>query len=100
LYIVTAWVAIQVAGELFPAIGVPDEAIRYVWLIIASLFPIAVVFAWRYDVSLEGVTRTPPASPSDDFDPSLRKTDFVLLAALQDQFGLTSAFPDSGHSIS
>jgi len=82
LYIVTAWVAIQVAGEFFPAIGVPDEAIRYVWLIAASLFPIAVVFAWRYDVSLEGVTRTPPASPSDDFDPSLRKTDFVLLAAL------------------
>ncbi len=82
LYVVTAWVAIQVAGEFFPAIDVPDEAIRYVWLIVASLFPIAVVFAWRYDVSLEGVTRTPPASPSDDFHHSLRKTDFVLLAAL------------------
>ena len=82
LHIVTAWVAIQVAGEFFPAIGVPDEAIRYVWLIVASLFPIAVVFAWRYDVSLEGVTRTPPVSPSDDFDPSLQKTDFGLLAAL------------------
>src|SRR5210317_2556985 len=82
LYIVAAWVAVQVADQFFPAIGVPDEAIRYVWLIVAFLFPLAAVFAWRYDVSLDGITRTAPASPGDDFDPSLRKTDAVLLAAL------------------
>ena len=82
LYIVAAWVAVQVADQFFPAIGVPDEAIRYVWLIVASLFPLAVVISWRYDVSLDGVTRTPPANPGDDFDASLRRTDVLLLAAL------------------
>jgi TolB-like protein/Tfp pilus assembly protein PilF len=75
-------VAVQVAGMLFPAVGVPEEALLYVWLIVASLFPLAVVFSWRYDVSLDGVTRTPPARSGDDFDPSLRTTDVVLLAAL------------------
>jgi TolB-like protein/Flp pilus assembly protein TadD len=61
---------------------VPEEAQLYVWLIVAALFPLAVVFSWRYDVSLDGVTRTPPAGPGDDFDPSLRTRDVVLLAAL------------------
>ncbi len=82
VYVVAAWVAVQVADQLFPAIGVPEEAIRYVWLIVASLFPLAVVISWRYDVSLDGVTRTPPANPGDDFDASLRRTDALLLAAL------------------
>jgi len=82
MYIVGAWVAVQVAGMLFPAINVPDEALLYVWLIAVSLFPLAVVFSWRYDISAEGITRTPPAQPGKDFDPALRKFDMVLLVAL------------------
>ena len=82
LYIVAAWVAVQVAGMLFPAIGVPEEALLYVWLIVTSLFPLAVIFAWRYDVSVDGISRTPPVSPEENFDPSLRSSDLVLLAAL------------------
>jgi len=82
VYIVAAWVAVQVADQFFPAIGVPEEAIRHVWLIVALLFPLAVVFSWRYDVSLDGVSRTPPANPGDDFEASLRRADILLLAAL------------------
>ena len=82
IYIVAAWVAVQVADQLFPAIGVPEEAILYVWLIVVFLFPLAFVFSWRYDISAEGITRTQPARLGDDFDPSLRKKDVVLLGAL------------------
>lgn len=82
LYIVAAWVAIQVAGMLFPAIDVPEEALRYVWLIAASLFPLVVVFSWRYDVSVNGISRTRPAAAGDEFNPALRRVDFAWLAAL------------------
>lgn len=82
MYIVAAWVAVQVAGMLFPAIGVPEEALLFVWLIGVALLPLVVVFSWRYDFSTEGISRTPPARPGDDFDPSLRRVDLVLLAAL------------------
>ena len=82
MYIVAAWVAVQVAGMLFPAINVPDESLLYIWLIAVSLFPLAVVFSWRYDISVDGITRTPPARPGEDFDPALRKSDVALLAAL------------------
>ncbi len=82
VYIVAAWVAVQVASLVFPAISVPDSALLYVWLISLLLFPVAIVFAWFYDVSLTGIARTAPPSATEHFDPSLRMADYVILAAL------------------
>ena len=82
LYIVAAWVAVQVASLVFPAINVPDSALRYVWLVALLLLPVAVVFAWLYDFNWSGITRTLPASATDSFDPSLRRADYIVLAAL------------------
>lgn len=82
IYVVAAWVAVQVMSLVFPAIGVPDSALLYVWLTALFLFPVAVVFAWFFDVSALGVARTPPAEADAAFDPSLRRTDYVILTAL------------------
>ena len=82
VYIVGAWVAVQVASLVFPAVSVPDSALLYVWLIALLLFPVAIVFAWFYDVSWTGVSRTAPASEHEQFDPSLRRADYAILAAL------------------
>ena len=67
---------------VFPAIDVPDSALRYVWLTAISIFPLVVIFAWHYDVSLDGVRRTEPRDPGVAFDPSLRRSDFFIIAAL------------------
>ena len=64
LYIVAAWAAVQVADQFFPAIGVPEEAIRYVWLIVAFLFPLAVIFAWRFDSPRRTHFGRPPVGTS------------------------------------
>jgi len=82
VYIVAAWVAVQVASLVFPAINVPESALLNVWLVALFLFPVAVVFAWFYDVSWSGISRTAPAAAADRFDPALRRTDYVILAAL------------------
>jgi TolB-like protein len=82
IYIVAAWVAVQVASLVFPAIDVPESAIRYVWLTALSIFPLVVFFALFYDLSLDGIRRTEPSDPGDEFDPSLRRTDFVIVAFL------------------
>lgn len=82
IYIVASWVAVQVASLVFPAVGIPDSALLYVWLTVLLMFPLVVVFAWRYDVSTVGLTRTPPATTDDEFDPTLRRTDYVILAVL------------------
>jgi len=83
LYIVAAWIAIQVASELFPGLDIPGRAIRYVWLAAVLGFPIAVIFAWRYQITTEGVVRTPPASAGEAAaNLRLNRVDFVLLAGL------------------
>ena len=82
IYIVAAWVAIQVVSLVFPAIDIPDSAIRYAWLTALSIFPLAVIFAWYYDLSLDGIQRTAPLERGTEFDPSLRRTDLVIIAAL------------------
>ncbi len=82
LYVVGAWVAVQVISLILPAFEIPDSALRYVWLVALLLFPLAVVFAWSYDLSAAGITRTAPASDVERFDPSLRRTDYLILGAL------------------
>ena len=82
IYVVGAWVAVQAASLIFPAIDVPESAIRYVWLAALLVFPVAVVFAWSYELSLEGLKRTPTADGVNQVDVSLHGTDFIILIAL------------------
>ena len=51
LYIVGAWVVIQVAEALFAAWGIPETANRYVFIAAAMCFPIAFAFGWIYDIT-------------------------------------------------
>ena len=79
LYIVGAWVVLQVFDLAFASWGLPDTALRFVWIAALVLFPLALVFGWRYDITPNGIVRTPPASGSEDL--SLRLTDYVVLVA-------------------
>ncbi len=82
IYVVAAWVAVQVASESFPGLEVPDVAIRYVWIAAFLGFPLALVFGWRYDITTQGIVRTPPADPGTEVDLSLRRIDYVVLGLL------------------
>jgi TolB-like protein len=82
VYIVAAWVAVQVFSEALPAFEVPAYAIRFVWIAAILGFPLAVTFGWLYDVTPTGVRRTPPADHRDSVDLNLRQADYVILAAL------------------
>ncbi len=83
LYIVAAWVAIQVASHAFPGLDIPDRAIRYVWLATMLGLPIAVLFAWRFQLTSEGIVRTAPATAGQNAaNLRLNKTDFLMLAGL------------------
>jgi adenylate cyclase len=54
-YLVVAWLAVQAASIGFPAFDAPPWALR-VFILIALLgFPIAVVMAWVFDITREGV---------------------------------------------
>ena len=80
LYIVGAWVALQVSDLAFASWGLPDTALRFVWIAAIVLFPLVLVFGWRYDITPNGIVRTPPASGSEDL--GLKLADYVVLTGL------------------
>jgi adenylate cyclase len=63
-YLIVAWLAVQAASIGFPAFDAPPWALRIFILIALLGFPIAVVMAWVFDVTREGVKLDSRASGS------------------------------------
>ena len=82
LYIVAGWVALQVASLAFQTWGLPDAALRFVWIGAVLGFPLAVIFGWLYDITPDGIVRTPPLEPGEAVDLALQRADYTILAAL------------------
>jgi len=82
IYIVAAWIVVQVASEAFPAIDVPEPNIRYVWLSLILGFPVALVFGWRFDIIGGRIAHTPSADSAAATGMSLQRADYFILAAL------------------
>ena len=57
-YVVVTWLLIQVAATLFPTFGAPEWILRIFTSILFLGFPVAIIFAWIFDVTPEGVKRT------------------------------------------
>ena len=82
IYIIGAWVLLQVIALAFQSFGIPDTALQYIWLAAIAGFSLALIFGWRYDITPKGIVRTPPAGVTDTTDLSLRKPDYIILLAL------------------
>jgi TolB-like protein/Tfp pilus assembly protein PilF len=54
-YVVVAWLFIQVATQVFPFFDVPNWVVRLVVLLTIVGFPIAVVCAWAFEMTPEGI---------------------------------------------
>ena len=57
VYAIVAWAMVQVAATVGPALALPDWTDSLVVLIALVGFPLAVVLAWAYDLTPEGVRR-------------------------------------------
>ena len=82
IYLVSAWVILQVAGLAFESFGIPTPAMRFVWFALIACFPLAIVWGWRYDITTKGIVRTPPAAKSEAANLKLRMPDYVIISAL------------------
>jgi TolB-like protein len=83
LYIVGAWLVLQVADVVFPALDIPERAVRYVLLGAVLGFPAVLVFGWLFDVGADGISRTQAAGPGEAAASlPLRRIDYVVLVAL------------------
>src|SRR3954453_6483442 len=84
-YGVVAWFLTQLTTQVFPLFDIPNAAIRFVVIVLALGFPIAMCLAWVYEFTPEGIVR------SEDLDPvTARKgrrltgriLDFIIIGVL------------------
>src|SRR5919198_4311997 len=81
LYGMGAWLLAQIATQVFPFFNVPNSAVRFVIVALIAGFPIAMVLAWIYELTPEGLVRT------EDFNLARRrrfgrKIDFAIIGVL------------------
>jgi TolB-like protein/Tfp pilus assembly protein PilF len=61
-YVVAAGFLIQIASAAFPAWELPNWSLRLVIVLLLIGFPIAVILAWAYDITPQGIQGTPPGT--------------------------------------
>ena len=82
LYIVGAWVLLQVADLALESLELPGGLLRYFWYAAFAGFPVALIFGWFYDVTAEGIRRTQPAGDIDTAELAMGVPDYVIIGAL------------------
>ena len=54
-YAVAAWLLMQIATQVFPFLEIPNWAIRLVIILPVIGFPIALVIAWAFELTPQGL---------------------------------------------
>src|SRR5215469_13640958 len=57
-YAVVGWLVAQIATQIFPFLEIPNWIVRLVIVLIAIGFSIALVIAWAFEATPEGIKRT------------------------------------------
>jgi TolB-like protein/Tfp pilus assembly protein PilF len=82
-YAVIAWLLMQIASQIFPFFEIPNWAVRFVVLAIIIGFPIALILAWAFELTPEGIKRTEEVDLSKSIAHKTgRKLDFFIIAVL------------------
>lgn len=62
IYLVIAWGATEIVTFLLEKLPFPEWAVSLVAIAFVVSFPVAMILAWHFDITTDGVQSTPPAS--------------------------------------
>src|SRR5437867_6167984 len=57
-YAVVGWLVAQIATQIFPFLEIPNWVVRLIIVLIAIGFPVALVIAWAFEITPQGIERT------------------------------------------
>ncbi len=91
LYLVGAWLAVQVAGTLLPVFEAPSWVMKTLVGLLAVGFVPALIFAWVFELTPEGIKRDAEVKPEESIAPQtarrMDRTIIVVLAIALGYFG-------------
>ena len=89
-YLVGAFVVMEIADVIFPAIGLPETSIKLVFGLLAVGFPLALALTWAFDITPDGIKRAEAVKSTESTEsthtgPSIAVVPFPDMSAEQDQ---------------
>ena len=84
-YGVVAWFLTQLTTQVLPLFEIPNSAMRFVVIALAVGFPIAMLLAWVYEFTPEGIVRTEDLRPAEARSAQRatgRILDFIIIGVL------------------
>jgi hypothetical protein len=82
-YGIVSWLLIQVATQVFPFFDIPNWVVRLVVVLFLIGFPIAVVLAWAFELTPEGIKRAEDVAPEQSMRRITGRTlDFFIIGVL------------------
>src|SRR5213082_2960575 len=83
LYLVGAWLVVQVAGTVLPMFGAPEWLPRTIVVLLAIGFVPAVIFSWVFELTPEGLKRDEDVAPEHSITPQTgRRMDRMIIVVL------------------
>jgi TolB-like protein/Tfp pilus assembly protein PilF len=83
VYAVASWVTLQLSDILFPAMGLPDEDIRFVIFTLAIFFPAVIAFAWYFEVTPDGLRLSRQVKKGESITrKTARRIDLIIILLL------------------
>ena len=83
VYFAVAWLLLQVSDTLVPALHLPEWIVSGVAFLLILGFPIAVIFAWAFDLTPEGLQRETKDAPTAPVDGKTgKKLNHIVIAVL------------------
>jgi adenylate cyclase len=87
-YGVVAWLLMQIASQIFPFFEIPNWAVRLVVLLLIIGFPVALILAWAFELTPEGIKRTEAADDAAPQPSKNRAWIYVVIVAAVLSIGL------------
>jgi TolB-like protein len=82
-YLIVAWLLIQVAATVLPTFDAPRWAVQTLTFVVILGFPVALVLAWVYELTPEGIKRTADVPAGESITPATaQKLNYVIIGAL------------------
>ncbi|MBT8079387.1 MAG: tetratricopeptide repeat protein [Gammaproteobacteria bacterium] len=82
-YAIVAWLIVQIASIALPTYGAPEWVMQVLLILVVLGFPLALVFAWAFELTPEGLKREREVVRAESVAAQTgRKLDYFIIAVL------------------
>ncbi|TDJ33363.1 MAG: adenylyl cyclase, partial [Gammaproteobacteria bacterium] len=83
MYVLTGWLIVQVLDAVIPMLLLPDWVGRAILLLIIVGFPVALILAWAFELTPEGIMREKDVDRTQSITSETgRRIDFLIIGVL------------------